>query len=196
MTFSKNYLDFLQNSLDKFFEIQKDYIFCKKGCGKCCKNAIFPYTELEFTYLLSKTLELDNDIKKIIDENIEKILKEKRKNKGDIHYHYDCPFLINNICSVYNYRGIVCRTFGLLEERKEDGGYTNIPFCVHENLNYSNIFDESTGKFSKDKIKNVNSKYLPTPFNINQTFLTSEQFEQKFNIKFGKRKPLIDWFSD
>ena len=31
---------------------QKDYIFCKKGCGHCCKNGQYPYSEIEAKFLL------------------------------------------------------------------------------------------------------------------------------------------------
>ena len=46
------YLNFLQNKLDKFFEQQSPYIACKKGCGLCCQNAQFPFSEMELNYLI------------------------------------------------------------------------------------------------------------------------------------------------
>ena len=52
----EKYLKFVQEKLNKFFEAQSPYISCKKGCAFCCKNAQFPYSELEFNYLVYKTL--------------------------------------------------------------------------------------------------------------------------------------------
>ncbi len=46
------YLNFLSGKFTKFFEKQKPFIFCKKGCGKCCKNAEFPYSQIEAEYLM------------------------------------------------------------------------------------------------------------------------------------------------
>ena len=47
------YLSQIDSKLKDFFERQKPYIHCKLGCAKCCKNAEFPYTRLEVTYLLN-----------------------------------------------------------------------------------------------------------------------------------------------
>ena len=104
------YLEFITKKLDSFFENQRDYIFCKKGCAKCCKNAQFPYSLTEVTYLLQGAIELDEDTQNKIKTNILNILKQKEDFKGDT-FLYDCPFLIDDVCSVYNYRGLVCRSF-------------------------------------------------------------------------------------
>lgn len=37
------YLVFINQKINNFFENQKDYIACKNGCAKCCKNAEFSY---------------------------------------------------------------------------------------------------------------------------------------------------------
>ena len=51
-----NYLRFVNDKLNKFFEKQKPYIFCKKGCGMCCKNAQFPYSKIEMDYLMQHAI--------------------------------------------------------------------------------------------------------------------------------------------
>ena len=56
------YLNFIDEKLKKFFERQKPYIFCKKGCTKCCKNAQFPYSSIETAYLISGFMKLDKSI--------------------------------------------------------------------------------------------------------------------------------------
>ena len=77
-----NYLDFLDSRLDKFFKTQKPYIFCKKGCAKCCKHAQFPYSLLEMKYLLSGLEDLKQETLYQIEENLQNILKCKAKFKG------------------------------------------------------------------------------------------------------------------
>ena len=54
----EKYLEFLNTKLNKFFEQQEPYIFCKDGCSLCCQNAQFPYSLLEVQYLLKGLFEL------------------------------------------------------------------------------------------------------------------------------------------
>ena len=63
----------LSQDLDAMFEHQKDYIFCKEGCSHCCENGEYPFTEIEFDYLLEGYKSLDEGTRKIVDENIKNI---------------------------------------------------------------------------------------------------------------------------
>ena len=132
------YLNFLSQKFDKFFESQKPYICCKKGCGKCCKNAQFPYSQIEFEYLMRGTLYLDIKTKEAIVNNIKTTLEAKKIFEGK-KFLYDCPFLIDNVCAVYDYRGIVCRSFGL--PTVGENGKIKAPFCCFQGLNYSNVLE-------------------------------------------------------
>lgn len=184
------YLNFLQNNLDKFFEQQTPYIACKKGCGLCCKNAQFPFSEMEFNYLIQGSLILPSDIQAKIEENIGQIKKEKSEFNGDV-FKYNCPFLIDNVCSVYEHRGIVCRSFGLIESTEEKA---KIPFCHSNGMNYSNVVDDENMTISQEKYLALKEEKRPLAYNINYKFLTSVKVEQEFGFKFGEKKPLIDWF--
>ena len=182
------YLNFLSGKFEKFFEKQKPFIFCKKGCGKCCKNAEFPYTQIEAEYLMLGVWQLDNDTKKIIANNVQKIKQQKAEFKGEV-FKYDCPFLINDVCVVYNFRGIVCRSFGLMTVGKNDK--IKVPFCYKEGLNYSNVMVDK--KISPEKVKALGVEEEPAAFNVSYDFLTDPDFERGFNFTFGEKKPLIDW---
>ena len=184
------YLNFLQNNLDKFFEQQTPYISCKKGCGLCCQNAQFPFSEMEFNYLIQGSLTLPKEMQQKVEENITKTKKEKSNFEGDI-FKYDCPFLVDNVCSIYEHRGIVCRTFGLIEATEEKA---KIPFCHSNGLNYSNVVDEEKKTISQEKYLSLNEKKRPLAYNINYKFLTSEKVEKEYGFEFGEKKPLIDWF--
>ena len=185
-----NYLNFLQNNLNKFFEQQAPYMACKKGCGLCCKNAQFPFSNMEFNYLIQGSLSLPNEIQQKIEENITKIKKDKSEFNGNV-FKYDCPFLIDNTCSVYKNRGIVCRTFGLIEATEEKA---KIPFCHEMGLNYSNVVNEEKKTISQVKYLSLNEKKQPLAYNINYKFLTNEKVEKEYGFQFGEIKPLIDWF--
>ena len=72
-------------------------------------------------------IELDNETKIIIQENIQKI------KKGGT-----CPFLINKKCSIYNFRPIICRVHGLAYLYKNNT--VKLPYCVNSNKNYVNVY--------------------------------------------------------
>ena len=185
------YLTFLDIELKKFFESQKPYIKCKKGCAECCKNAMFPYSALEMRYLMEGLMKLDSEIQDKISLKIKAILEEKKKFNGK-KFHYDCPFLIDDVCSVYEYRGILCRAFGLMTYMKD--GKVKAPFCAFNGLSYSNVVDAETGQVSPEKYVALGRPQEPLAFNVDYVFLTDNNTETAFDKKYGDKKPLIEWF--
>lgn len=187
----KKYLEFLDSKLVGFFDSQSPFIFCKKGCAKCCKKAQFPYSLTEVKYLLSGFLKLDKEKQDKVEENLQKIVQKKKQFKGK-KFRYDCPFLIDEGCCVYDYRGIVCRTFGLLTSTLEDK--VKAPFCCDDGLNYSNVLNLKKKTISCTKFKKLNTKKEPLGFNISYKYLTDTAFEETFGFCFGDKKPLVEWF--
>ena len=186
------YLNFIDGKLKKFFERQKPYIFCRKGCARCCKNAQFPYSSIETAYLLFGFMKLDKSVQEKVDTNVQRIIKEKKNFTGK-KFRYDCPFLIDNVCCVYDYRGLVCRSFGLLTNGIN--GNVQVPFCCYEGLNYSNVMEDNGKKISTEKFEKLGVEEEPVAFNISYEFLTDPDFERGFNFSFGEKKPLIDWLT-
>lgn len=186
------YLNMISEKIDSFFKKQQPFIFCKKGCAKCCTNAQYPFTEIEYKYLITgyNTLPFDKQTK--IYNNIKNTINEKHKSKEKI-FTYKCPFLLDNQCSVYKYRGIICRTFGLLVA--DDHG-SDIPFCALEGLNYSNVYDQKKHLISSAMYNKLGVKDEPLAFNVQHNFLTSKEFADAYGFKFGKTKPLIDWLEE
>ena len=187
------YLAMLEEKLHGFFEKQKPYIFCHKGCSKCCENAQYPFTQIEFEFIKIGFNKLPYDMKNRIRQNVEKTLEQKHQFKGE-KFMYVCPFLIDNVCSVYNYRGIICRTFGLLNADENKGSY--VPFCAFEGLNYSNVFDTERKIISKEMYSKYNFEQEPLAFHVRYEFLTDEDFGKGYGFEFGPVKPLIDWFEN
>lgn len=186
------YLNYLAKKLEGFFEQQAPYICCKKGCAKCCRNGEYPFSKIEFDYIMVGFSQLPVDVQIKINEKVKKIKKAKEAAKDNTEFTYECPFLINNECSVYNYRGIICRSFGLMYVNSE--GAPKIPFCTFEGLNYSNVIDLKTKIFSSEKFKKLGVEQEPLAYNTAYSFLTSKDIEKNFAIEFGEKKPLIDWF--
>lgn len=185
------YMAYLNKKLGKFFDDQKPYISCKRGCSKCCENGEYPFSELEHEFLMIGFSKLKPDIQKKIVNKISEIKRAKENSDGV--FTYECPFLINHECSVYDFRGIICRSFGLMSINPN--GKTKIPFCAFENLNYSNVVDEETKIISLKKYQKL-GKDVPEPlaYNVSYGFLTSENIEKSFHLNFGEKKSLIEWF--
>ena len=177
------YINFLDKKLEKMFLAQKDYIKCQKGCSLCCKEGEYPISELEYIDMMMYYENLDDEIKQKIDTKIEALLKEKN------HDLYECPFLIDDSCSIYPARSIICRTFGLIyfDESKKK----KVPFCIDKGLNYSNVYDNNV-----KQITSSIGEEIPKAYNIGRVFLRSKKIEKEFNIMFGDDKRMVDWLKE
>lgn len=180
----RQYLEFLDCKLASMFEAQRPYIQCKEGCAHCCREGEYPMSEIEYINMMFCYDNLDSEIKETINNNISELLKTERKKL------YTCPFLINNSCSVYPARSIICRAFGLMSYNSK--GKKKVPFCVDLGLNYANIYDKEN-----DKIKEVaNDEPEPLAYNIDRSFLRSRNIEKQFDIFFGEDKTMYEWLEE
>lgn len=180
----REYLKLLDKKLEGMFEKQAPFIKCKKGCAFCCKEGEYPLSELEYIDLMFRYNELDETMKDKVTANINNLLESSRVKM------YTCPFLVDNLCSVYKARGLICRTFGLLSY-KEDGK-NKMPFCVDLGLNYADVYDKTEGIIAK----NAPDGTEPIAFNIDRTTLRSKKIEQDFQIFFGEDRAMIDWLRE
>lgn len=106
-------------TLDKQASLLQDefqpYLQCKKGCSSCCKNTQFKIRYIEALQLAEGFATLPAGKQQAVVENIE------RESS-------DCPFLLDNCCSVYDYRPVLCRAFGLLIQIGEMLGTCDLNF--------------------------------------------------------------------
>jgi len=186
-----NYLNFVQGKLSKYFFQQEPYICCKKGCAKCCQQGEYPFSKIEFEFLMEGFFTLPIEKQQIIMGKVQQVIHAREVNT-EKEFMYECPFLINNECSAYNYRGVICRTFGLISSR--ENGNPKVPFCAFEGLNYSQVLDDEKKSISGEKFSQLNIEQEPLAYNVSYKFLTSKAFEQEFGFEFGEMRPLIDWF--
>ncbi len=180
----REYLEFLDEKLGKMFEAQKPFIKCKEGCAYCCKEGEYPLTELEYVCMMLAYNELEDEIKDRVTENIINLLKKSREKL------YECPFLVDNRCSIYKARGIICRTFGLISY--DDKDKKRIPFCVNLDLNYSNVYDKEKHMI----VSKAEDGTEPAAYNITRKVLITPKVEKQFDIFFGEDKSLIDWLAE
>ena len=117
------------------------------------------------------------ETKHIIKEEIKHLKQENPKM-------HKCPFLIDKMCVLYKYRGIVCRTHGLAWYDEQENRI-RLPYCVNKGLNYSKVFDRETGEV-----------FLEHPIKERlriDTILTSSE-AQKYELEYGEIRPLLKWF--
>ena len=188
-----DFLSILSAKINKDFEEQKEYIHCAEGCSLCCKNGEYPCSELEFELLKVGISSLPGEVLEQIFKNIESVKKEKNEFKGKT-FSYKCPFLINDRCSVYPYRMIVCLTFGLSYFVNENGeNRIKTPFCVEHGLNYSDVYDFDKKEVSTQLYKAKGYKNEPLAYNLSLDFIINNLGKECMKLDFGEEKALIDW---
>lgn len=183
LTRYENFLKEFDALMSDIFKQQSRYVKCKKGCSLCCETGEYPFSQLEFTYLTKGFINLPPDKKRIVQQNIKNLIEEKKSFKGEGRFEHQCPFLIDRECSVYPYRGIVCRTFGIgYYDREKD--YVKLPECVHYGLNYSEFYDKESKTLTLDDVINVNLR-------IDK--LLSSKLAKSYNLEYGDIRPMLDW---
>lgn len=128
---NQNYKDFLKNfdlKLENYFNSHKKHIHCIIGCSSCCEKGDYPLSQIELEYVMQGYIKLDNDIKIMVQNNIKSFTRGEK-----------CPFLIQNQCSIYPYRPIVCRVHGLAYLCNDNK--VKVPYCVNFNKNYSDCYN-------------------------------------------------------
>src|SRR5574344_780595 len=185
------YLNVIDKQLEMFFEEQAPYIFCKEGCSLCCEKGEYPFSELEIKYLMIGFSRLDKETQMKILQKASSIIEQKKKRLVKDKFLYQCPFLINHRCSVYNYRGLICRNHGLafFDENKK----LAVPHCASNGLNYSSVYDFDKESISKEKFEKTGFDVEPVAHNVGLGFLLNNSFTQKYGVNFGDVKSLIEW---
>lgn len=230
----KKYLEIIDEYLAKFFEQQKDYIFCKEGCSVCCENGSYPFSQLEFDYLMYGFKKLPQELKSQIMNEINQLKEERNILRKEISicapphpnpylspndtqsfgsagsqgereqkqnpkkFFHKCPFLIDKKCSVYQYRALICRNYGLMYYYKNNEGEQryHMPCCVHQGLNYSNVYDEKEGTLTTEKWQASGIEVEPVSYNVSLAFLMDNNLTKFLELEFGTQKHILDWFID
>lgn len=92
---------------------------CRKGCSDCCMN--FDLTAVEFHSIANR-------------------LKSKRVEWNTNAAPESCIFLINNECSIYEDRPLICRSHGLpIVQLNDETDELELSFCP---LNFTQVDDD------------------------------------------------------
>lgn len=195
----EKYLEIIGYYINKYFKNQEPYIHCKEGCSFCCETGEYPYSYLEFEYLMVGYSKLTEEQKEIVKNKIRNIKKQQQEaHAANEQFMYECPFLIDKRCSVYAHRGLICRNHGLMTFFADETGKDNyqIPYCVKLGLNYSNVYDRENDTISKEKWIATGIEVEPKSYNLGLQYLLDNKISHGLDLSFGKQKALIDWLQD
>ncbi len=188
----KTYLEAVDSYLLTCFESQKPFIKCQLGCAGCCEIGEYPFSRLEMEYLMAGFPQLMPAVQSQIRAEIKELLARKRVAKG--RFLHKCPFLSpEKNCYLYDYRGLVCRAFGLASFEFVDGKkIVKLPECARVGLNYSEVFDGD--KVNMEKFQELGVPF-PIKHSLSLNFFHKELSKGLNSLEFGEIRPLLDWFS-
>jgi len=109
-TFAIHFVSNLHRGVDQVVQSAQDQGLktdCKSGCSHCCHYRV--------EALAPEVFRISNALRKLppghIEEIIAGLLKHAASVKGVsvVDYHFQCPFLSDHLCSIYDVRPAVCR---------------------------------------------------------------------------------------
>lgn len=177
----EEFLKKFDKKIAEYFIKQEQYIKCKKSCSACCEIGEYPFSRLEAEYIMHGFVKLSPIIQAKIKQNIKNLIIRKKDNLSE-RFLYKCPFLLDKMCALYQYRGITCRVFGLayLYDNK-----VHLPECVNSGLNYSKNYNPETKEVD---IQNL----IEDDLRIDSVLRSPSA--QEYNLECGEIRPLINWF--
>jgi Fe-S-cluster containining protein len=139
------YLERLQGILgnmdQQYAEAAKHYGFHCNGCeDNCCRTRFYHHTYLEFLYLLKGLRTLDLQKRREIQAKAERVCRETAKaDQKGMPVRLMCPLNINERCTLYPYRPMICRLHGIAHELRKPGqNVIRGSGCRMFDLRYSN----------------------------------------------------------
>ncbi|MCF8067601.1 MAG: YkgJ family cysteine cluster protein [Desulfobacterales bacterium] len=124
------------------------HIKCRKGCDGCCRQiSIFP---VEAFALLEGLLTLPKNEMARIRKKIETIIEDG-----------SCPLLEDEVCLLYGYRPIICRTHGM-PIRIMQNGESKLDFCPMNFQKHSSISVKLTIDLEKlnEALSTINALFI------------------------------------
>lgn len=140
----KSLRDEIDSKCTRLWNMHHSRMSCKNGCSLCCQS--FKILPVEF-------------------HSIQSSLSEKNVTINKKHKSDQCKFLVNNSCSIYEERPVICRTHGypLIRLNEEAGAY-EVSFCE------LNFIDFKLEKFNRNNVF-YEDKYNSKLFMLNKRFI-------------------------
>ena len=89
-------------------ELHGDRIHCRPGCTDCCHQS-FPITEIEATVISQGMQTLDAQLRASLEDRARAYIEACLLGRT----HLPCPALEEGVCSIYDFRPLMCHKFGM-----------------------------------------------------------------------------------
>lgn len=167
-------LDRIDQLCGKITSAYTAQIFCKAGCSSCCRHlTLFP---VEAASVAAAIVRLPAEVRRVLVE------------RADNWEGEGCPLLIDDLCTVYAVRPVICRTHGLPVLFNQADGGKGIDCCP---LNFKGV--EVVPGSAAISLETVNT--LLTAINAlfveksgNSRFKTAERFAIAEIIRLSEEK--------
>lgn len=188
------YLKALEKRLDEYFHEQKEFLYCKAGCGLCCKLCYYPVSRLEYEYMKIGAEKIFNEEQKErINLKAIGIMKDRKeflkRNSNIMDFYYECPYLIDDSCANYEHRALLCRSHGVIYKDIANPNKINLPYCFRLGLNYFNVWDNELKDFSEEKMQQLGITSRPKAYDLSYSVLRDEAGE----LDYGDTRMLVEW---
>ena len=144
---------------------------CKRGCDACCKGAMVPFTEPEFTAISWYASEILSGQARV----------QVKQRLFDNQNSLECPFLIDGACSIYPVRPLICRQFLV----------KGSPCSQEEDVSKSRPDDIL--KLPRDTVIRPVAMRLLDYWNIGSRAKKRQAFENGFIHQAAKSMHELDW---
>jgi uncharacterized protein len=159
--------DEVSHNCSQLHQLHLEHTQCRKGCSSCCMD--FSLLPVEFHYILhhikSGPITINN-------EAIEG----------------QCIFLVNNACTIYEHRPIICRSHGLpILFMDEEGENFNLSFCP---LNFNDVDDDYFSLENSYHQDTINSKL----YQNNKSFvgnLQGQHYSERQMLEMSRLKDFL-----
>lgn len=93
-----------------------DAFACREGCARCC-GVRFGVFAVEAERIRAALVQLAP------------ALRERVRAQADDPSHTACALLVDDRCSVYDERPLICRSHGVPAQHRDDDGHTHVEVC-------------------------------------------------------------------
>lgn len=99
------------------------HLVCQAGCSGCCHHhlSVFP---IEADAVREAIAALPEQDRSVIEQQARKVIEREAKGEP-----VACPLLVENRCSIYEARPLICRTQGLPLLLEAEDGEQEVDFC-------------------------------------------------------------------